>query len=609
MEPTSSTKTPSPGASPKAPSTLRKLLGLFTSKERTEAALLLAGSLITALIQSAGVAVIFPFINMTMNPSVIHQNRWLHGLYTWGGFTDDRSFMAFGGMVVFASVILSCLAPAAVTWSKARFLRNKYHDLSTGLLEVYLSRPYQYFLGKNTSELGKNVLAEVREFVMIMVRAIFDLFIQSGLLIVLLATLVIVDYKVTLGAMVLLGGSYVLLSGAIKRQLRKRGALLLQANTKRYQYANEALSGIKTTRVLGIENYFVNQYSRHSLEYAAHTRFALLAGELPRYFLEAIAFGAIVLFLVTRLAGGGDITALLPLVSLYAFAIYRMMPALHGVYNALNQLRYHSAILDKIHGDMAGGLSDREPPSPPVPFNRGLALENIHFAYGPPSEEVIGGLSLDIPKNASVGLVGTTGSGKTTLVDILLGLLVPQRGRMTVDDLPITTENIRGWRSKIGYVPQEIYLSDDTVRNNIAFGIPSDQIDDGQVKHAAAMAALDGFVQTLPQGYDTVIGERGVRLSGGQRQRIGLARALYRDPEVLVLDEATSSLDGATEEAVLKAVKNASQARTVVMIAHRLNTLKDCDTIYIMEGGRFTAQGTYDELLEGNKTFMKMAKV
>jgi ATP-binding cassette subfamily C protein len=608
---TAATLTDSTSKRMRAKTSARKLYEIFTPRERIQALILFVGSLLAAFAQTAGVAVIFPFINVAMNPNVIQENRWLHALYLRGGFTDADSFMIFLGSAVFTTIILSSIAPAFVAWAKARFLLNKDHALSTRLLTLYLSRPYQYFLGKNTSELGKNVLNEVGGLIMNMLMAIFELFIQGGLLLVLVTMLLVVNIRVTLAAMLLLGGSYAFLSLIIKSALQKRGALRLEANTNRYRFATEALSGIKTTRVMGIEPYFISNYSTNSLNYALHTRFALVSGELPRYFLEAVAFGGIVFFLVSRLAAGGQISDLLPLVSLYAFATYRMMPALHRVYHSVNQLHYYRAILDKIHTDMTEDdmPSEASADDTSLPFDRAIRLQDIDFRYADAQTDVINGLDITIPKNTSVGFVGATGSGKTTLVDIILGLLVPQQGRMLVDDTPITEKNVRAWRRKIGYVPQEIYLSDDSIRKNIAFGVSGDEIDDDRVREATSIAALDDFIQTLPDKYDTVIGERGVRLSGGQRQRIGLARALYRNPEVLVLDEATSSLDGATEEAVLNAVRSASKARTVIMIAHRLNTLKDCDVIYIMENGRFAANGTYDELLHSNKTFMRMAKV
>jgi ATP-binding cassette subfamily C protein len=368
-----------------------------------------------------------------------------------------------------------------------------------------------------------------------------------------------------------------------------------------------------------VEPYFFQQYASSSGTFARLNVFASVIGQLPYYIMEAVVFGGLLLFVVISLHGGENVATIIPLVSLYAFAGKRMMPALQIIYFSVTQIYYSQAILDKVYQDMIEGnllgepiLFSSKPTSEEevaITFQRELSLKDISFAYADNGKNVIDSLSLDIPKGSVIGFVGATGSGKTTLVDILLGLLIPQSGSILVDDIPLNRSNLHAWQRNIGYVPQEIYLSDDTLRKNIAFGVPDKDIDDNRVSRAARMAALDAFVNSLPQRYHTIIGERGVRLSGGQRQRIGLARALYRNPEVLVLDEATSALDGHTEERVLEAIRRASESRTVIMIAHRLNTLKDCDTIYMMEEGRFTASGTYDDLLRENRKFMDMAKV
>jgi ATP-binding cassette subfamily C protein len=620
--PTTGSDLLSESASPKTvKSSVRKLYELFSPRDRMKMLMLFIAGLFTALAQAGGVVAIFPFINVVMNPHVVAENRWMNALFRMGSFQDEHSFMLFLGCLVFAMIVVSSLAPAFLIWGQTRFFLYKEHTLSIRLLATYLSRPYQYFLGKNTSELIKNVLNEVGSLTMGMMLAIFEVLIQGFLLFVLVATLLIVDVGVTVTAMLLLGGSYALLSFLIKKKLKKGGEERMNANRSRFRVVNEAFSGIKINRVMGIESYFVENYNHYSLQCIKPQIFADLSSIIPRYFLEALAFGGIALFLVFKLMRGDSMADMLPLVSLYAFAAYRMMPALCRVYQSTTRIIYYQAILDKIYTDMTdpapleetlvsgGSASSETGTDAHVSFAERIRLIDVDFCYENASVNVIKKMSIEIPKDTTIGFVGATGSGKTTLVDILLGLLPVGRGQMLVDGVPITEKNVRSWRRKIGYVPQDIFLSDDTIRRNIAFGLAEEEIDDEKVVAAARIAALEGFIATLPAKYETLIGERGVRISGGQRQRIGLARALYRNPELLVLDEATSSLDGTTEDAVLQAIRNASKSRTVIMIAHRLNTLKDCDTIYMMSKGRFTACGTYEELLRGNKTFMKMAKV
>ncbi len=422
-----------------------------------------------------------------------------------------------------------------------------------------------------------------------------------------------VNVYITLGAAFFLGGGYLLISVLLKSKLKRSGEKSLQANEARYKFANEALSGIKTTRVLGIEPYFLRKYGAQSYLFSQYYIFSRMASELPRYLLEALAFGGIVLFIVVQLALGQQMDALIPLVSLYAFAAYKMMPALYRLYNSVAQIHFFQAVLDKIYFDIVqeddNEREDIFTKSPaPLSFVKDIQLRNVSFRYPGTSSDVFKGINVTIPRNAVIGFAGITGSGKTTLMDVLLGLLTPQEGELLVDGECVGKHNVRAWRKQIGYVPQEIYLSDDSIYSNIAFGVEEKDIDFEQVVRAAKLAAIDAFVQELPEAYNTVIGERGIRLSGGQRQRLGLARALYRDPGVLVLDEATSSLDGGTEDAVLSAIRNVLRTRTVLMIAHRLNTLKDCDVIYLMQNGKITDQGTYSELLTSNSIFREMAK-
>jgi ABC-type multidrug transport system fused ATPase/permease subunit len=593
-------------------SPIRKLCRIFTPRERTNALLIFFAGLVTAFAQTAGVFSIFPFINVVMNPSAIQQNKRLAQAYSGLGFTTPEAFMTALGVAVIIILLISNTVTALTMWFKSRFVLNMNHTLSSRLLGVYLNKPYSFFLTSNTSDLGKNVLAEVNLLTISFLMPLFDSMINLLVLLVVVGMLLTVNAAATLGILAFLATVYSTLNIYLRVKIRQKGASRLQANRKRFRAAHEALSSIKITRVMGAEPHFLNRYSNHSREYARLNIFAQVAGQMPHYLMETIVFGGLILFVVVALAKGGDVAEIVPLVSLYAFAGKRIMPALQNIYASITQLYYNQAILDRLYADL---LSDEQPEAShddgeqeALPFKHHISLTNIHFRYPDGEKNVIDDLNLEIPKNAVIGFAGSTGSGKTTLVDILLGLHLPQEGQAAVDGRPITEKNLKAWRSKIGYVPQEIYLSDDTVCRNIAFGISDDQIDYEQVKQAARTAALDGFIRTLPQGYETVIGERGVRLSGGQRQRVGLARALYRNPEILVLDEATSSIDGATERAVLDAIRSASRARTVMMIAHRLNTLKDCDAIYVMEEGRFADRGTYDELMSWNEAFMKMAR-
>jgi ABC-type multidrug transport system fused ATPase/permease subunit len=595
---------------------LKKLYEIFTPRERMQAVMVFFASLATAFVQAFGVASIFPFINVVMNPDIVEQNKWLSLLYNQGHFTSINSFILFLGIIVFLIIIFSGTISAITTWAKTRFTLGKNHSLSLRLLTVYLNQPYEYFLQKNSSELSKNILSEITQLTSQLLMALFDILINGLMIAVMVTMLFMVNIAVTMGAIIFLGGSYGIINYFVKNKLKEIGQGRLEANRGRFRMVNEALSSIKTTKIMGIESYFLNNYSNYSGKFARYNVFASVVGEIPRYLLEAVAFGGIVFFVILMIARERKVVEFIPLLSLYAFAAYRTIPALNRLFNSTATVYYNIAIVDKIYEDMIEIAPSKtllpkpNATNPELLFNKTIKLQNIRFSYKDSSFEVINNIELTIPKNSVIGFAGPTGCGKTTLVDIILGLLKPQKGEIIIDDTEIDNDNITSWQRKIGYVPQEIYLSDDTILKNIAFGVQDKDISYEQVQYAAQIAAIDNFIEKeLSQKYDTVIGERGIRLSGGERQRIGLARALYRNPEVLVLDEATSSLDGTTEEYVLKAIHSAAQSRTVIMIAHRLNTLKDCDQIYILEKGIIIGQGKYDELISKNKKFKEMAKV
>jgi ABC-type multidrug transport system fused ATPase/permease subunit len=342
-----------------------------------------------------------------------------------------------------------------------------------------------------------------------------------------------------------------------------------------------------------------------------------IVSSLPRYALEVIAFGGILLIVLYFLGAEQRSTQMVPLLAVYAFSGYRLLPALQGVFSGITTVRLNMAALDVLHRDLTGDRNEVDPELvlagteglQPLPFNKELELRKVSFNYHGVEDHVLKGICLKITPNTTIGLVGPTGSGKTTTVDIILGLLAPTSGQLLADGMEISGDNLARWQRNLGYVPQNIFLCDDTITRNIAFGVPDSEIDMTAVVRAARIANLADFVENeLPKGYETEIGERGVRLSGGQRQRIGIARALYRDPAVLIMDEATSALDGVTEEAVMDAIRNLSRKKTIIMIAHRLTTVQDCDMIYLMEHGKIIDQNTYVELQKSSEWFKAAAR-
>ncbi len=567
--------------------------------------------IVMGFLEVVGIASITPFLALVSNPEAVNENSLLVWLNDLLGFSTINQFLIFLGVAALAVLTFSNAYTAFTTFHLTRFSYMRGYTLSRRLLIRYLGQPYTFFLGRNTAHLGTNLLTEVQQVVTGVIVPGMKMLSKGVVTLFIVGLLFIVDPVLALTVTVSLGAVYGGLITASRRKLQKIGRVRVATNQKRFKVAGEALSGIKELKLLGREGLFINQFSDSSRRYASTQATSQVISNLPRYALETIAFGGIVLIVIYLLARGQGIGQALPIIALYAFSAYRLMPALQQVFVGVTTVRFNVAALDVLHRDLQGPDPAVKPDRralEALPFQQGLELRNVTLSYPDTQRPAVHDLSLTIKAKTSVALVGHTGSGKTTTVDLILGLLEPQRGTLLIDGVPLTEANMARWQKSLGYVPQHIYLSDNTVAHNIAFGIPEEDLDQGAVERAARIAHLHDFIQDLPLGYDTVVGERGVRLSGGQRQRIGIARALYHDPDILILDEATSALDGITEESVFAAVEELARSKTVVMIAHRLSTVRSCDQIYLLDKGAVVAQGTYDELLATNATFRAMAR-
>ncbi|MFW6150780.1 MAG: ABC transporter ATP-binding protein [Chloroflexota bacterium] len=594
-------------------STWRKVLDLLTPKERKLLWVVFAGVLTAALLETAGVASILPFLTLVASPDAVTDNAIVSWLFNTFGFTDVDRFLLFLGLLALGVLVLSNALRAAVMWAMLRFSWGRNHSISRRLLAGYLHRPYTFFLNENTAILGRNILGETGQLVNGILVPGIEIVARAVVLIFIIALLVIVDPVLAPVLFLSLGLVYGAIYLAVRRRLARIGKERLDAAGGRFKTANEAFGAIKLVKLMGAEEPFVEQYSHHSWRFATRTAAGAVISRVPQFALETVAFGGVIAIVVYLLGTGGDLAQVLPLAGLFVFAAYRMMPAMQHIFQGVTQLRFNAAVLDTLHQalrESAAAAGTRcAPDAEPLPFQDGLELERLTFRYPGTAEAVIQDLSLTIRAGSSVAFVGTTGAGKTTVGDIILGLLPPTEGSMRVDGVEITHANLHRWQRNLGYVPQDIYLQDRSVASNIAFGTADKDVDMAAVERAARIANIHEFIiSELPQGYDTVVGERGVRLSGGERQRVGIARALYHNPEVLVLDEATSALDGATERAVFTAIENVARVKTLIIIAHRLSTVRNCDVVYVLEHGRIVARGTYDELMESSARFQEMAK-
>ena len=598
--------------------TFRKLLDLLTPREKRRLYLLMGMIVLAGLAEMLSVASILPFMAVLSRPGMLEGEGRIAAVYEALKFSSPEAFLIVLGVAVFCLVVFGLLFSTLTHYAILRFTSMRACTISTRLLRSYLSQPYPWFLNRHSADLGVTVLSEVAQVVSQAMIPVMRMLSQSVVALLLIGLLVAARPGVALVASGVVVGCYLAIYLGVRRYLSRMGQEKRLANRDKFKVASEAFGGIKDVKLMGLEETYLHRYERHSRRMAIATAAVNTTSEMPRNVLKAVALGGIMFFILYLLVTGeGDLGSILPILGLYAFAGLRLFPALQLIYAGTAALRFSRPVLDKLHKDMAkrellGESSPRDPAAPAAATAMGLhdrlELVDVRYAYPAAERPAVEGLSLAIPARSTVGLVGGTGAGKTTAVDLILGLLEPQAGEIRVDGVPIGPANRRAWQNSIGYVPQQIFLIDAPVSANIAFGIEPEDVDHARVERAAKIAELHDFImEELPNGYATMVGERGIRLSGGQRQRIGIARALYHDPDVLIMDEATSALDNLTERAVMDAVHNLGHAKTIILIAHRLSTVRDCDMIFMLERGRVIDGGTYDELLNTSQKFQALA--
>jgi ABC-type multidrug transport system fused ATPase/permease subunit len=591
---------------------LKKLYVFLTPDDRKRAVILVGIIFIMALLDMIGVASIMPFIAVLTNSQLIETNNYLSTFYRASGYlgvTNNSQFLIFLGGLVFVMLILSLSFKAITNYLQFRFINVCEFNISKKFMEGYLNQPYSWFLNRHSADLGKGILSDVSALIDQSIQPLIILFVYGSVSISLLVLIFLIDPFIAIIVLFVLGITYGTIFKLIKGFLSRIGAERFHSNQDRFIAVSEAFGAFKEVKIGGHEEFFIKKFSKPAETYAKNQASAQVISTLPRFLIEAIAFGGMILLILFLMSFKKDLSSVLSIISVYVFAGYRLMPALQQVYWSLSQLRFSKLVLDTLNEEILGLQYNQTKQSglAPVTLKQAIVLNNIQYTYPNTTQPVLKNMSLNIPAHSIVGLTGVTGSGKTTTVDLILGLLEAEEGTLAVDGKIINANNRRHWQQIIGYVPQRIYLTDQSIAANIAFGVKPNDIKQNAVELAAKIANLHNFIiNDLPKGYDTTVGERGVRLSGGQIQRIGIARALYQNPQVLVLDEATNALDGLTEQAVMEAIYNIGYKITIILIAHRLNTMKKCDRIYFLEKGQVKAQGTYKYLAEKNETFREM---
>ena len=596
---------------------LRKAYDVLGRQARNQALLVFALVLIMAVVEMLGVASIMPFIALLSNPSVLDTNRYLSAAYRGLGFGSTDAFLIFVGVATLVLLVGSVVLRAITLWFQLRFINMQTHIVGSRLVEHYLRQPYEWFLRHSSSDIGANVLAEVTNVLQGAVYSFMLLFANGVVAMFLMILLIAVDPVLATIVVLVLGGTYCGVFLFVKQRVGRLGSVRVRANRQRHQAVQEAFIGIKDIKVAGVESRFLDRFRGPSEHMARASITSAIITELPSFFMQVVVFGGMLLVVIYLMMARGSLQDALPIISLYALAGYRLLPSLQGAYRNVTAMRFNIPALEILHRDIHEFTrAPRVVPSQGLDFSssrrlglrHSLEVRDLCYQYPGTEHSALENLRMIIQANSTVALVGSTGSGKTTAVDVILGLLKPTSGQLLADGQQVVDSNVRSWQRSIGYVPQTIFLTDDTIAANIAFGVASAQVDPIAIERAARIANLHNFVLSeLPHGYETEIGERGVRLSGGQRQRIGIARALYHDPDLLVFDEATSALDNVTEQAVMEAIYALARKKTVILIAHRLSTVRACDRIFLLDRGRIIAAGKYEELLSSSEAFRAMA--
>lgn len=589
---------------------LKTLFNLLTAEQRKRLIRLQLLVVLMAFAELTGVVAIGPFMALVGDISQLQGEGKFAQLYQYSRLANPSDFIFWVGVIVLVALAIAAMISMYTIWRLSLYAQQIGAELSTRLYRYYMNQSWLFHAGGSSSQLTNKVAQETTRITQTIIEPAMQLVAKSVLAIVMATAIFIYNPLVALAGLAIFTFAYIILYWTVRKKLSQNGINITNANRQRFTLMNEGFGGIKDTLLLGRQTDFNQRFQ------GANERFGYARGynrglsQVPRYAMELVAFGSVI-FLVLYLVKthDGNLGQILPILSVYALAGFKLLPAFQQIYTGVAQIRGNLSALDTLEVDLIASqyVAETSPTRDKLKPEHQVRLDNVTFQYPGKEEPALRSLSLELPVNQVIGLVGASGSGKSTAIDILLGLIQPSQGSLKVDGKRITTENVRAWQNNIGFVPQSIFLSDATIRENIAFGLPLDEINDQKVLKAAKMAHLEELLEQLPNGLDTRVGERGVQLSGGQRQRIGIARALYDDADVLVLDEATSALDGITEKLVMDAIHDFAGNKTIIMIAHRLSTVQQCDCIYMLTNGKVLDTGTYEELLKHNASFQKMA--
>lgn len=573
---------------------LKKLKVIMNPKQKRMMGLLLVMMVFGAFLETASISLIIPVMTLVLDPNAVEKNALMAGVYQGLHMTSPRQFTVFVmGAMVFAFVLKN-LFLFLLQKTMYRFVYKNQFETQEKMLRSFVKRDYEFYLNIETSTIQRIIAADVVN-AYLLILSLLQIMSECAVFVMLAAALLVVDFKMTLVIAGLLVVTLIVVKDVIKPIMNRTGKENQDYASLIYQWLSQTVGGIKEIKIIGKENYFIEEYSERGSHYVAAMERLNLFSNAPKLLIETVCIAGMVAYMLVIVMMGKDLTEMMPALSAFAMAAVRLMPSANRINNQLTQLAYYEPFFMNVSDNLLEETSEENTDmsyakeAEKLPVEKEIALENITYAYPNTDKLIFDHAGMTIPVGSSVGIVGGSGSGKTTIVDILLGLLKVKEGTIRADGTDVM-EHYRGWLKNIGYIPQMIFLLDDDIRKNVAFGVPEEEINEERLWYALKEAQLDEFVKTLPEGVHTGIGERGIRLSGGQRQRIGIARALYNDPEVLILDEATSALDNDTEAAIMDSINRFQGKKTLVIIAHRLQTIEKCDMVYRVENGKISRE-------------------
>lgn len=593
---------------------LKELYSLLADEQRKKLLRLQGLVVLMAFAELGSVLSIGPFMALVGDMSQLQGDTVVAEVYRLSGLQDPRTFLFWIGVGVLVALALAATISMFTIWRLSMYGARVGAELSSRLYKHYMHQPWLFHASGSSSQLTNQIAQECTRIT----NGIINPFIQMNARIVMAALMAVAIFvfnpAVAITGLVIFASAYMAMYRIVRQRLIRNGGTITEAQRLRFKLMGEGFGGIKDALLLGRQQVFTDRFEKASARFADAQGKTQVMSQVPRFIMELVAFGSVIFLILYLLAAhDGNLGTILPLLSVYALAGFKLLPAFQQIYTSISQIRGNLVAFEGLRDDLRASARTsfqstlKENGGEHLTPRKSIELKNIQFTYPGKAEPALRDLTMTIGVNQAIGLVGASGSGKSTVIDILLGLIHPETGELMIDGSPVKKQQLRAWQNSLGFVPQSIFLADSSIRENIAFGLPPELVDEEKVQRAATMAHLDELLAELPDGLSTRVGERGVQLSGGQRQRIGIARALYHDADVLILDEATSALDGVTEKLIMDAIHDFSGKKTIIMIAHRLTTVKQCDAIFMMAQGEVVDSGTFDELAARNLVFQRMA--